>query len=151
MPSYMLAIASSIMRCGLTSLRFSQASFTMVWMRAISNGWRLPSACTTLIAAACGGTLRLFSACRSCERWSLYRTYARAIFCSPARIMANSTWSWISSMCNVPPEGRRRLNVAVICSVSAVTVSLIRGDAAAVPPSTAKKALVIATAILSAV
>jgi hypothetical protein len=41
--------------------------------------------------------------------------------------------------------------VAVTCSVRRSTVSWIRDEAAAVPPSTARKALVMATVILSSV
>ena len=48
----------------------------------------------------------------------------------------------------VPPDGMRRLNVPTTCSVSFATVSWIRELAAAVPPSTARNALVIATEIL---
>ena len=48
----------------------------------------------------------------------------------------------------VPPEGIRRLNVPTTCSVSFATVSCIRELAAAVPPSTAKNAFVMATDIL---
>ncbi|MCY1492313.1 hypothetical protein D9M68_261190 [compost metagenome] len=51
----------------------------------------------------------------------------------------------------VPPEGMRRLKVAVTCSVRRATVSWMREEAAAVPPSTARKALVMATVILSSV
>ena len=50
----------------------------------------------------------------------------------------------------VPPEGMRRWNVAITNSVSLATVSWMRLDAAAVPPSTARNALVIATDILLA-
>ena len=48
----------------------------------------------------------------------------------------------------VPPEGIRRWKVAVTCSVRRATVSWMRLEAAAVPPSTARNALVIATEIL---
>ncbi|MOA66100.1 hypothetical protein D3C78_1927370 [compost metagenome] len=51
----------------------------------------------------------------------------------------------------VPPEGMRRLKVAVTCSVRRATVSWMRDEAAAVPPSTARNALVMATVILSSV
>ena len=50
----------------------------------------------------------------------------------------------------VPPEGIRRLKVATTCLVRLSTFSWIREEAAAVPPSTAKKAFVKATAILLA-
>jgi hypothetical protein len=50
----------------------------------------------------------------------------------------------------VPPEGMRRWKVVVTCSVSLATTSWMRLDAAAVPPSTARKALVMATEILLA-
>ena len=46
------------------------------------------------------------------------------------------------------PEGMRRLNVPTTCSVSFATVSWMRVLAAAVPPSTARNALVMATDIL---
>ena len=49
----------------------------------------------------------------------------------------------------VPPEGRRRLKVPLTCSVSIATSSRMRDEAAAVPPSTARNALVNATWILS--
>ena len=52
------------------------------------------------------------------------------------------------AMENESDEGMRRWKLAVTMSVSFATVSWMRLDAAAVPPSTARKALVMATAIL---
>ena len=51
----------------------------------------------------------------------------------------------------VPPDGKRRRNTAVTIAVSSDTRSRMRDDAAAVPPSAARNAFVIATAILSSV
>jgi hypothetical protein len=51
-------------------------------------------------------------------------------------------------MCTVPPEGMRRLKVLVTWSAKSETSSRMRELAAALPPSTARKALVMATAIL---
>ena len=51
----------------------------------------------------------------------------------------------------VPPEGMRRLKVAVTCSVRRATVSWMRDEAEALLPSTARNALVMATVILSSV
>ena len=59
-----------------------------------------------LDARACFACRVVFAA-RSCERFSRYSTYARATSCSPPRISASSTWSWISSMWIAPPSGLR--------------------------------------------
>ncbi|CAL1241009.1 protein of unknown function [Candidatus Methylocalor cossyra] len=48
----------------------------------------------------------------------------------------------------MPPEGRRRNKAFTTCSVSCSTVSWMRRLAAAVLPSTARKAFVMATLIL---
>ena len=53
-------------------------------------------------------------------------------------------------MCTMPPEGMRRRNVSTTWAVSRSTVSWIRLLAAAVLPSTAKNALLMATTILVA-
>ena len=53
-------------------------------------------------------------------------------------------------MWTVPPPGRRRVRAATTCSVSSRTRSWTRLEAAALPPSTARKALVMATMILLA-
>ena len=53
-------------------------------------------------------------------------------------------------MCTVPPPGSRRVSAPTTCSVSARTRSWTRVEAAALPPSTARKALVRATMILLA-
>lgn len=53
-------------------------------------------------------------------------------------------------MCRVPPSGMRRRKACSIASVDWRTKSRTREEAAALSPSTAMKALLMATAILSA-
>ena len=62
---------------------------------------------------------------------------------------SSSTWSCISSMCNVPPEGILLEKVIVTEFASSFTLLCILVEAAAAPPSTARKAFVIAIAIFS--
>jgi cytochrome c553 len=54
----------------------------------------------------------------------------------------------MSSICTVPPPGRRRVRAVATCSASCLDRSWMRLEAAALPPSTARKALVMATLIL---
>src|SRR5574343_1580895 len=55
----------------------------------------------------------------------------------------------MSSICTVPPSGRRRVSERTTASVSLATTSRTREDAALWLPSTARKALVMATEIFS--
>ena len=61
---------------------------------------------------------------------------------------ASSTWSWISSMWMAPPSGLRLTSATTTASVSTVTCSRTRAEAAPWPPLTARNALVIAMVIL---
>ncbi len=96
----------------------------------MSSGRRSPfsSACST------GCTAAVFfwaaSCARTWARFSRYSTYARAVSCSPERISASSTWSWMSSMWKVPPVGWRRMSAPTTPSVSRATTSRMRADAA---------------------
>ncbi len=53
-------------------------------------------------------------------------------------------------MCTVPPPGRRRVSACTTPAVRRATRSRTRAEAPPCPPSTAMKALVIASAIFSA-
>ena len=64
-------------------------------------------------------------------------------------MIANSTWSCISSMCITPPSGNLLFMAISTFAASDSTSLCILVDAAALLPSTLKKALVIATTILS--
>ena len=117
--------------------------------RSKSSGLRTPFSMTCSVVSSAGGAFCCFSCARSCARFSRYSTYARATSCSPPRISASSTWSWISSIWIAPPSGLRFSSAATTASVSRVTSSRTRAELAPWPPLTARNALVMAIVIFA--
>jgi hypothetical protein len=104
----------------------SQADSTSRVSARRSSGRRWPLSTTWMPLS----DFAVLSCARTFARSSRYSTYARATSCSPERIRASSTWSWISSIWKVPPCGWRRMSAPTAASVSVPTRLRMRAEAA---------------------
>ena len=149
MPSYMLFSASAMIRSPSTSSRPTQASLddgaqaldVERCARAVGQRDATADRLRRFLRPACVRRGRAHG-CRDTAR-SRARLCVRRNASAPAR---PGPGCLRCAACR--PTGIVRSNVAVIWSTRLRTSSRMRDDAAAVPPSTARKALVMATAIL---